>query len=110
MSEQFWIGIATIPALVIAALLLKVLYALSTKIWDKLHVRMITTAKIAANPVTVRFRGDPEPETKHPKYEKSANRMRDALLTSPKFYSFFGLGWYVIVGRDIKDAEPEMQS
>lgn len=109
MSIDFLMGLALIPALFGLFIALKVLYALSTKAWWKLHVRMITTVPMKANPIAVRFRGDPAPETSYPKYEKSANRMRDALLTSPKFYSFFGLGWYIIVGRDIKDAEPEMQ-
>jgi hypothetical protein len=107
MSGEFWVGMALIPTAFVVYLALKTLYALTTKAWYKLHVRLLTKVDMKANPVAIRFRGTP-PEPKRPKYEDSANYMRDALLTSPRFWLFNGLGWFIIVGRDSK-AKPEMQ-
>jgi hypothetical protein len=102
----FILGIAVIPALFGLYLAFKTLYALVTHLWWKLHVRLVAKVKLDTNPVRFNFKKEVLPP--RAKYEVAANKWRDILLAMPRFYAFFGLGWYVIIGRDHKDAKPEM--
>lgn len=101
MDAEFWIGIAVLPLGVVAFILLRLLYAWSTTLWGKLHLRLIQRIELPQNPVTFTFRGE-EPKPKRVEYEDAANKMRDAMLLSPRILTFFGLGWYVVAGRDIR--------
>jgi len=91
--SEFWLGLLALPVLAVAALVVWVLYGAATKAWAKLHERLLDKVKLQPN----KFDFD---EDDKPEYLDSANQIRDALLRSPKFVSFRGLGWYVILIRD----------
>ena len=94
MSSEFWIGLALIPGLAAAALLLWLLYSLATWAWQNLHAAFLYRVAMEKNPVRV-FEDDDRPE-----YLVQANKFRDAILTSPRLHVFTGLGWQVLFVRD----------
>lgn len=104
MTPDYWIGLFSLPAFAAAACIVWALLSSATWAWNKLHVRLLAKVSLPANPVRVRLRGTPAPEPR-PKYEDAANKIRDALLRSPRLYSALGLGWYVVLVRDIKETE-----
>jgi hypothetical protein len=104
MSGEFWAGVLTIPILAAAWFLISWLHAKAQRAWVSAHQRLISKIDLRENPRAIRFRGDPAPEPR-PKYEDTANRMRDALLQSPRLYSGYGLGWMLIICRDYREAK-----
>lgn len=110
MSEYigYWIGLLAFPVAVLAWLGVRTLYALGTHVWAKWHTAIIQRVRLRPNPVRIQLRGTPAPPPRA-KYEDSANKIRDALIRSPRALFLFGLGWYVVIGREAKDEEAEKE-
>ena len=98
MTASFWAGLATIPAVIAAALILWLLYSLASKAWDKLHTSMLYRVDVPKNRFRLTVGGTP-PDTR-PQYIDAANRFRDILLQSPRMHVLNGLGWTVLIVRD----------
>jgi hypothetical protein len=103
VSGEFWAGLLALPALAAAVLVLWALYAFASQAWERLHVRLMERIAIAPNLNSV-YPFTKAPPAPRPKYEDGANKIRDALLASPRFYSAHGLGWIVLLVRDSKRA------
>lgn len=93
---EFWIGLAVIPALAATFLLLQVLYAVSTWAWRRLHMAMLARIDLAPDPFDLK---NPDKGVTH---RKAANRVRNALLESPRLFTFHGFGWLILLVRDSK--------
>lgn len=100
MTADFWFGLAALPvaSLCVAAGAWAVLGA--RRAWLKTHEALlfqrVKLAKDRVNPF------GPKPDG--PTYEKAANRLRDALLETPRLIAFGGLGWRIFI---VRDSQPE---
>jgi hypothetical protein len=94
---MFWLGLLAVPALLASILVLWILYSLATKAWSKLHTALLYKINLAKD-----ANAFGQPHDKPHTYEKSANKIRDALLASPRFHTLTGLGWMIVFIRDSK--------
>lgn len=101
IDDQFWWGMALVPVLVLVYIGLGWLYVLSSRLWRKLHVHGMKKITLARSPIEFRISGDIE-GPKEP-YRESAERLVSSLSRFPSFRIFRGLGWFVVVGRDVKE-------
>ncbi|MDF2895716.1 MAG: hypothetical protein K0Q46_2502 [Rhodococcus erythropolis] len=97
MSE-FWAGVLVLPVAAVVGGLGFWLLVGARRAWVKTHEALlfqrVKLAKDRINP----FGPKPDGTT----YEKAANRLRDALLETPRLLAFGGLGWRIFVVRDSK--------
>ena len=98
VSESFWAGLLVIPAIAIVGAVVIVLLALARKAWASIDSAVIARTDLAPNRVNPMRRG---PDGR-PKYLRSANVVRDALLKSPRLYSARGFGWMVVLVKNGK--------
>jgi hypothetical protein len=96
---EFWIGLGIIPGLVVVYIAFGWLLTASRAVWKAFDYRMLGRVVLAkrVNP----FSSEPKP------YEWAANRLRDALLESPRLYTARGFGWMVFLVRNVKDDDTE---
>lgn len=108
MSTEFWIGLGLIPGLLAAALLFWLTYTLVHRAWRALHVSMVRTVKMRPNPISwdELSTGD---KSGRPPYIVEANKFRDALAHSPKFFVIHLFGWLVALVREYPDPLPERE-
>lgn len=99
--NTYLIGLATLPALAAALLILWILAGIGRKAWSLVDEAVIRKVELARNKVRV-FEQDDNPE-----YLTSANVLRDALLASPKLYAVRGFGWVLIAVRNTRQPKGE---
>lgn len=84
-------------ALVVVAVIGYLLLALGRILWNRVDVAMMERITLADNRVNPFVK-----DTRHPK-EDSANKLRDALMESPKLTVLRGFGRVVIIARNTKE-------
>jgi hypothetical protein len=111
MTTAFWLGLAVLPAAALVFALAAWLLIAARKAWHSIHGHLLyNRVTLAADPRSVfnapwrrdRIQGRAE----EPTYEHAANRIRDALLQSPRLHVFIGLGWQIAIVRDYRDPDP----
>lgn len=94
---DYWLGMATIPALLVFAAAVYAAWAGATRLWSKWHIALLNRVDLARNPYRFNAEGD------GPEYIESANKVRDALLKSPRFWQIAGFGFILLIVRDWKE-------
>lgn len=105
MSDFSW-GVLTAfllaGGLALALGLAYLLVALARHLWAKTHYALMDSVDIAPNRQNP-YRGAAQDK---PEYLDSANKIRDALLESPRMYTVAGLGWRAVIVRETTTKEP----
>jgi hypothetical protein len=103
MSGAFWLGYFTVPLLLLGICLVWGAYSIASNLWNKIHVAWCVKVPLAKDKARVDIVDGKLEIDSSDSYVTSANLIRDALLESPKLYSMHGLGWRIMLVRDIRD-------
>jgi len=106
-GPDFWIGVAVIPAGLLAVLVIGWLIWASRRtwshVWSAAHIKLISRIDLQPSPMLLNATGDPEKDSP---YAHAADVMRAAVLRTPRLYRITGLGWIVFAVRDYKETTP----
>lgn len=100
MHEHFWVGLAVGPAILVVYIALIAAAIAVRRAWKRLHWRAIERVDLAKNRKRLFLRGQPDPDADKPEYLDAANKVRDALVVSPRLHTVSGFGWIVMLVRD----------